>query len=82
MRRFFYVSGLAVFLAGLLALVASAVLVTNGQFGAGILFWIGAATVLTGWMISSLAKNKTCRNCLHRVDAKALLCPHCDGVIV
>lgn len=82
MRKFFYASGLAVLIVSLCAVVRDTLLVTSGHVGAGILFSIGAATVLTGWMISSLAKTKTCRNCLHRVNAKALLCPHCDGVIV
>ena len=82
MRKFFHTSTLAALITGLVAVLAGTLFVTSGHVGVGILFCIGAVTVLTKLMILSSAKNKTCRNCLHRVDANALLCPHCNGVIV
>lgn len=81
-RKLFHVLGLVLFAAGVLTLFRATLLFSLGKLGLGIYFWSAAMLLLAGWIILSFAKNRTCRNCLHRFDAKALLCPHCGGVPV
>lgn len=82
MRKFFYAVGLLVLLLGLSSVVASAVDLPREHFGAGSLLLIGVITASAGGVISWLARSRVCRNCLQRINTKALLCPHCGGVVV
>lgn len=82
MRKFFYFAGMGFFLIGILGVILGSLLVTTGNVGAGILFWIGLATLGIGWIVVALAKTKECQNCLHRNNVKVLLCPHCEGVVI
>ena len=81
-RKLFYAVGLMVFAAGVFALLRATLLFSLGKLGFAIYFWSAAMLLLAGWIIASFAKNRTCRDCLHRFDAKALICPHCGGVPV
>jgi hypothetical protein len=82
MRMLFRVLGLMMFAVGLLGVLAGSLLVVTAHRGAGILFWIGIAMVLMGWMISSRASNERCSNCLEPVNVTCIRCPHCGSLVI
>jgi hypothetical protein len=82
MRKFFYALGRLLFVAGLLATLGGSVLARKGHLGAGILFWAGVAAVVGGAAISSAAQHRTCRHCLHRINAKETECPNCRSPVL
>jgi len=43
----------------------------------GIIFYLGMAMVVLGWMISNAATKKTCPQCAELVKYKAMKCKHC-----
>jgi hypothetical protein len=82
MRKFLFVVGRILFVAGLLATLAGSVLARKGHVSGGILFWAGVTAVVTGAAISSAAQNRTCPNCLNRINAKETVCPACRNVVI
>jgi hypothetical protein len=82
MRKVAYTIGLLLLAGSVFAFLKGSLLLISGKIAFGIYFWIAGILALAGFVTSSLAKNQTCRNCLHRFDAAAPLCPHCGGVAV
>ncbi len=80
MRKFSGILGIVIFSLGVIGVLGSRLL-AHGQYeGGAIVLWGSLGMVLTGWALSSTARDKTCSHCQARVEAKADRCASCGMV--